>query len=491
MSSTTTTRRVGLLASPPRNSQHPVAGPSAPRPSRPCSATTRTPTRKWRSDHIFARPAHLPTLKTLSYFTYQPIRSSRRIGAQHVHLHTHLHTHAHTHTPTRTHTYSFLSAFYDASEISEQWVLAQFGKIRTDVENVPPSNDGNTNTNVITPAEGLKRKADFPDYGRLSCLSEGEVCLFLKTFFSCSLDTAVEGGEGTMVLQARPKTSPSTGTELATGSAQLGQASASSVQPVLISIEGNIGAGKSFLLTRLRALHPEWCFIDEPVSFWESLKNDEGQSLLEVFYADQRRWSYTFQNCALLSRFNNIECTIKDVCERLDKEAGQAQAEAQLQAQALALLAQVHAESDIAGAGAGAVADLGVGGAGVGAVRRQVFITERCLDTDKYVFAQMLRDDGQLDAMEFDLYCRWFSLLSETATQLSAIVYVDTLPDMCNQRIRVRSREGEAGIPLTYLSNLDKYQRQWIDRTHVRGGGTLSEDVAKVEEFVARLVGGG
>jgi hypothetical protein len=79
------------------------------------------------------------------------------------------------------------------------------------------------------------------------------------------------------------------------------------IKPILISIEGNIGAGKSYLLSSMRKEHPEYCFIDEPVEFWESLKNEENESLLEVFYADQRRWSYTFQNCALLSRFKNIE----------------------------------------------------------------------------------------------------------------------------------------------------------------------------------------
>ena len=76
--------------------------------------------------------------------------------------------------------------------------------------------------------------------------------------------------------------------------------------PILVSIEGNIGAGKSTLLRALREQQLDWCFIDEPLDTWTSLKNDEGVSLLELFYGDQRRWSYTFQNCALLSRFQNI-----------------------------------------------------------------------------------------------------------------------------------------------------------------------------------------
>jgi len=56
------------------------------------------------------------------------------------------------------------------------------------------------------------------------------------------------------------------------------------IKPILISIEGNIGAGKSYLLASMRAAHPEYVFIDEPVEFWESLRNEENLSLLEVFY---------------------------------------------------------------------------------------------------------------------------------------------------------------------------------------------------------------
>ena len=55
----------------------------------------------------------------------------------------------------------------------------------------------------------------------------------------------------------------------------------------------------------------------------------------------------------------------------------------------------------------------------------------------------MLREDGDLSLLEHDLYQRWFSLLQETAkaTPLAAIVYVETDPQTCFERIAKRGRQ--------------------------------------------------
>ena len=59
-------------------------------------------------------------------------------------------------------------------------------------------------------------------------------------------------------------------------------------QPLLVSIEGNIGSGKSTLMNQLRGGRAEWIFIEEPVSLWSSLRNEDGNSLLQLFYKDRR-----------------------------------------------------------------------------------------------------------------------------------------------------------------------------------------------------------
>jgi deoxyadenosine/deoxycytidine kinase len=182
---------------------------------------------------------------------------------------------------------------------------------------------------------------------------------------------------------------------------------------VLVSLEGSIGSGKSTLINALKERHSDWHFIDEPVGTWQALKNEAGEDLLQVFYKDIKRYSYTFQNCALLSRAINIQKKI---------EAWRA-------------------------------------GGSLGSC---VFVTERCLETDYHVFAQMLRDDGMLDAMEWDLYKMWYNYIKETSTPLTGIVYVNTPPDICAERITQRGRVGEDKISAEYLANLDKYQREWL-----------------------------
>jgi deoxyadenosine/deoxycytidine kinase len=51
-----------------------------------------------------------------------------------------------------------------------------------------------------------------------------------------------------------------------------------------VTIEGNIGCGKTTLLEALKAKHPEWTFAPEPVDQWtlpQSNLNDK--SMLDLF----------------------------------------------------------------------------------------------------------------------------------------------------------------------------------------------------------------
>ena len=194
-------------------------------------------------------------------------------------------------------------------------------------------------------------------------------------------------------------------------------------KPIIISIEGGIGSGKTTLLKELREKYPRLNFIDEPLDTWTSLKNEAGENLLHVFYKDIPRWAYTFQNCAILSRAQNIRRSVESWIARCATDPS--------------------------------------------AIENNIFITERCLETDKNVFAQMLRDDGKLDGIEWDLYNRWYQMLDGVAT-INGLVYVNTDPEICDRRIKSRARDGEEDIPIEYLRNLDKYHKRWIESTSLK-----------------------
>jgi deoxyadenosine/deoxycytidine kinase len=187
---------------------------------------------------------------------------------------------------------------------------------------------------------------------------------------------------------------------------------------LLISVEGNIGAGKTTFLERLQREWPDVTVIMEPVGMWMSVKDSSGKSLLDYFYEDKKRWSYTFQTCAFLTRMMDTE----------------------------RVLATVAAEKS--GSNSNPV----------------VVITERSVLTDRYVFADMLRKDGTMNELEYDLYCRWFDRYA-SGVPVRGIIHLETDPGTSLGRIGVRGRTAEAGICLDYLEALEAQHQSWLSTT--------------------------
>ena len=212
---------------------------------------------------------------------------------------------------------------------------------------------------------------------------------------------------------------------------------------IIISLDGNIGAGKSTLLAEIRKSIPDLRVVDEPVGQWTALKNNTGKNLLELFYEDKKRWAYTFQNCAILTRLKNI----KEAVEELDAN-------------------------------------------GKGP---QVILTERSVLTDKYVFAQMLRDSGDMDDLEWELYDSWFSIFSKQH-QVNGIIYLSTSSTTSKDRIHIRNRQGEDRIQLDYLNALDRQHKQWIESTDIpvltlstEPGASLENNIQNIRDFIQQL----
>ena len=185
---------------------------------------------------------------------------------------------------------------------------------------------------------------------------------------------------------------------------------------IIVSIEGNIGSGKSTLLANLRSHYnneAQIVFLKEPVDEWEKIKDNNGVTILEKFYADQNKYSFAFQMMAYISRLKVLRDSLNAISNK-NKD------------------------------------------------KKVIFITERSLYTDKLVFAKMLFDSGKMEDVTYQIYLNWFDTFSNEFP-VHKVIYVKTDPEMCYKRIGKRSREGEERIPLSYLENCDKYHDNMLN----------------------------
>ena len=79
-------------------------------------------------------------------------------------------------------------------------------------------------------------------------------------------------------------------------------------KPLVISVDGNIGSGKSTFIKKLKECLDDAIYIvEEPVNFWTAVRDEDGKNLLELFYHEKSRWGYTLQNYAYITRLLNIK----------------------------------------------------------------------------------------------------------------------------------------------------------------------------------------
>jgi len=208
----------------------------------------------------------------------------------------------------------------------------------------------------------------------------------------------------------------------------------------IISIEGNIGSGKSTLLANLKNYfndNANIIFLKEPVDEWSKIKDENGTTILEKFYADQDRYSFSFQMMAYISRLKLLKDTISEL-----KTAHTKLVEARLQNMMINYDEQENYYE----------------------FPKYIVITERSLFTDKMVFAKMLYDSDKIEYINYQIYLNWFNTFAEEFP-INKIIYVKTNPEICHQRIATRHRDGEEHIPIDYLKSCNKYHDDMLDKT--------------------------
>jgi len=182
----------------------------------------------------------------------------------------------------------------------------------------------------------------------------------------------------------------------------------------IITIEGLIGAGKTTLCETLRQRlggslieGRKIVFVPEPVDVWSTFVDADGTPILTLFYANPKKWAFSFQMMAYISR--------------------------------LASLKNVRDEHPDA-----------------------IIVAERSLEADRYVFAQMLLDDGCINAVDHKVYTHWFDTFAGDYCP-DVVLYLDTPVDIAEARILSRARSGEDPIQRSYLVSLAAYTNRWLD----------------------------
>ena len=183
--------------------------------------------------------------------------------------------------------------------------------------------------------------------------------------------------------------------------------------PKFLFLEGNIGSGKSTFFKELQKYFPNVKFINEPVDTWESIVDENGNNMIQNYYKDKKKYAFSFQIMAYGTR-------VKLLFHELNK-----------------MLLNPRNNT------------------------KPHFICERSIYTDKNVFVKMLQDEKIITKQEKTIYDHLF--MDDNFDKLSIkYLYVDTDPQLCYDRIKLRGRKGET-IDLNYLKKCDVYHKKWFD----------------------------
>jgi deoxyadenosine/deoxycytidine kinase len=162
----------------------------------------------------------------------------------------------------------------------------------------------------------------------------------------------------------------------------------------VIVIDGVVGAGKSTLAQKISDK------LGIPI--FHELQNQTTLNLLEDFYKDKRRWSFTLQIHFLNERFRMI----KEIQQR-----------------------------------------------GEGILDRSIF-------GDK-IFATMLHEDGWMSDDEFWTYSTLLDNMLQHTKTPDLLVYIDCDLETAKERIRGRGREMEQGVDEIYWRRLNEKYQNW------------------------------
>ena len=179
--------------------------------------------------------------------------------------------------------------------------------------------------------------------------------------------------------------------------------------PKIISIEGNIGAGKTTLFNKLEDANtdPSILFVSEPVNQWLSFRNpSSNETILSAYYKEQEKYAFPFQTMALMTRLSQLNRII-------------------------------DSNPDV-----------------------KLIITERSLQSDYEVFAQMLYKAQKMNTILYSIYQQIYKDFAKLP--LNGVFFVNTDSLTCFERCGIRNRDGER-VSLQYLRTCETQHYDWLN----------------------------
>lgn len=170
-------------------------------------------------------------------------------------------------------------------------------------------------------------------------------------------------------------------------------------------VEGNIGTGKSTFLKLIEQRLPHISIALEPLHNWQSTEN--GQSLLNNFYDEPKRWAYTLETLAMMCR----------VREHLQE--------------------QQHTNPNR--------------------------IVERSIYSGHYCFAQNGYEHNFMNEQEWLMYYHQFQFLIPNKCRTPhGFIYLRAEPEIAFERVKKRNREAEKNLTLDYLRQIHEKHESFL-----------------------------
>ena len=117
-----------------------------------------------------------------------------------------------------------------------------------------------------------------------------------------------------------------------------------------------------------------------------------------------------------------------------------------------------------------------------------VVVLDRTIFEDAEIFATALHDMGHIDERDWKTYHDFYQSILQTIRPPDLMIYLRCSTRTLRKRIRMRGREMEQDVPLSYLKRLDRLYEQWISTYSL--GETLiieTDRLDYIHDLVSRL----